>query len=135
VRLPISPTGLEIEPLSSEERVAVPPASHPLAARQSITIAELLSERWLELPSNDPAWRDFWLATEHRQGAPPLLGPQVHTIEEQLAATTAGGYVSLTAASVAAFYPAPASATSPSRTSPRARSRSPRSRPLRRTTG
>ncbi len=107
VRLPISPAGLEIDPLISEPRVAVLPASHPLAPRQSLTIAELLSEPWLQMPSTDPAWRDFWLATAHRQGAQPLLGPEVHTIEEQLAATTAGGYVSLTAQSVAAFYPRP----------------------------
>jgi DNA-binding transcriptional LysR family regulator len=59
------------------------------------------------MPSADPAWRDFWLATEHRQGAQPLVGPEVHTIEEQLAATTAGRYVSLTAQSVAAFCPRP----------------------------
>jgi DNA-binding transcriptional LysR family regulator len=107
VRLPVSSTGLVIEPLTSERRVAVLPASHPLAARQSLTIAELLSERWLQMPPTDPAWRDFWLAAEHRQGAQPLLGPEVRTVEEQLAATTAGGYVSLTAESVAAFYPRP----------------------------
>jgi DNA-binding transcriptional LysR family regulator len=107
VRLPISTTGLEIEPLIGEPRVALLPAAHPLAARQSVTIAELLSERWLQMPANDPAWHDFWLATEYRQGAQPLLGPEVFTIEQQLAATTTGGYVSLTAQSVAAFYPRP----------------------------
>jgi len=59
------------------------------------------------MPATDAAWRDFWLAREHRHGAEPLLGPEVRTVDEQLAATTAGGYVSLTAASVAAFYPRP----------------------------
>lgn len=113
VRLPIHAAGLEIEPLSSEARVAVLPASHPLAARQSITIAELLSERWLQMPATDPTWRDFWLATDHRHGAQPLLGPEVRTIDEQLAATATGGYVSLTAASVAAYYPRPGTAYVP----------------------
>ena len=107
VRVPISTRGLELESLSSEPRVAVLPSSHPLAARESITIGELLSERWLQMPATDAAWRDFWLAREHRHGAEPLLGPEVRTVDEQLAATTAGGYVSLTAASVAAFYPRP----------------------------
>lgn len=105
LRLPISSTGLAVEPLSSEPRVAVLPAAHPLAPRSSITIAELLGERWLQMPAADPAWRDFWLAAEYRRGAQPLLGPEVRTVDEQLAATTAGGYVSLTAESVAAFYP------------------------------
>lgn len=107
VRLPISSPGLEIEALTSEQRVAVLPAAHPLGARNSITIAELLGERWLQMPSTDSAWRDFWLATEYRRSAQPLLGPEVRTVEEQLAATTAGGYVSLTPETVAAFYPRP----------------------------
>jgi DNA-binding transcriptional LysR family regulator len=107
VRLPITSTGLEIELLNSEPRVAVLAGSHPLATRDSVTIAELLSERWLQMPASDPAWRDFWLAHEYRHGAQPLLGPEVRTVEEQLAATTAGGYVSLTARSVAAYYPRP----------------------------
>lgn len=105
MRLPISSGGLELELLSSEPRVVVLRSSHPIAARESVTIAELFSEPWLQMPAADPAWRDFWLACEHRHGAQPLLGPEVRTVDEQLAATTAGGYVSLTAASVAAFYP------------------------------
>ncbi|MBS1878382.1 MAG: LysR family transcriptional regulator [Actinobacteria bacterium] len=107
VRLPISAPELETRTLMSEPRVAMLPNSHPLAGRERVEIAELLGERWLQMPAGDGVWRDFWLAREHRGGAEPLLGPEVRTIEEQLAATTAGGCVSLTPESIAAFYPRP----------------------------
>jgi DNA-binding transcriptional LysR family regulator len=107
LRLPVGATELRIEPLTSEPRVAVLPGWHPLAGRESIAIGDLLDEHWLQMPGRDPLWRDFWLATAHRDGVTPLLGPEVRTIEEQLTATITGGYVSLTPASVAASYPRP----------------------------
>lgn len=107
VRLPIETESVQTEPLSSEGRVAVLQASHPLAHAETIAIGDLLDEHWLQMPTRDRAWHDFWLASEYRGEVPPLLGPQVRTIEEQLAATATGGYVSLTPESVAAFYPRP----------------------------
>jgi DNA-binding transcriptional LysR family regulator len=107
LRLPITTEGIETEALSSERRVAVLTASHPLARESSIMITDLLDEHWLQMPSRDPIWHDFWLATEYRGGVPPLLGPAVHTIDEQLTATVTGAYVSLTPESVAAYYPRP----------------------------
>jgi DNA-binding transcriptional LysR family regulator len=108
LRLPVNSPELTIEPLTSEPRVAVLHASHPLAGKKSISIADLLDEHWLQMPGRDRAWRDFWLASSHRAGVAPLLGPEVRTIEEQLTATAIGGYVSLTPESVAAYYPRPA---------------------------
>jgi len=107
LRLPVSSHELEIERLTSEPRVAVLPGWHPLAGRDSIAVGDLLDEHWLQMPGRDPLWRDFWLATAHRDGVTPLLGPEVRTIEEQLTATITGGYVSLTPASVAVSYPRP----------------------------
>jgi DNA-binding transcriptional LysR family regulator len=107
LRLPVSTQELEIEPLASEPRVAMLPGWHPLADRDSIAVGDLLDEHWLQMPGRDPLWRDFWLATAHRDGVTPLLGPEVRTIEEQLTATITGGYVSLTPASVAVSYPRP----------------------------
>jgi DNA-binding transcriptional LysR family regulator len=104
LRLPLSADELAIEPLTSEPRVAMLPAWHALAGRESIEIGDLLDEHWLQMPGRDVLWRDFWLATAHRDGVPPLLGPEVHTVEEQLTATATGGYVSLAPESVATFY-------------------------------
>ncbi|HEX3616764.1 MAG TPA: LysR substrate-binding domain-containing protein [Solirubrobacteraceae bacterium] len=107
LRLPVTAPGLELEPLTSEPRVAVLPAWHPLAGREQIEIADLVDEHWLQMPGRDRLWRDFWLATAHRDGVAPLLGPEVRTIDEQLAATATGGYVSLAPASVASSYRRP----------------------------
>ena len=87
--------------------MAVLPVWHPLADRESITIADLLDEHWLQMPGRDSLWRDFWLATSHRHGVAPLLGPEVRTIDEQLTATATGGYVSLAPESVAGSYSRP----------------------------
>ena len=105
LRLPVTAPELEIRTLTSEPRIAVLPAWHPLAGHDSITLADLADEHWLQMPGRDQLWRDFWLATAGRDGAAPLLGPEVRTIDEQLAATATGGYVSLAPASVAASYP------------------------------
>ncbi len=107
VRLPLTAAELVLEPLSSEDRVAVLPAWHPLADRDRIAVTDLFDEHWLQMPARDPAWRDFWLATGHRRGAAPLLGPEVRTIDEQLTATVTGAYVSLAPQSVASFYQRP----------------------------
>ena len=107
MRLPVSSQELTIEPLTSEPRVALLPAWHPLVDRDSIAIGDLLDEHWLQMPGRDPLWRDFWLATAHRDGITPLLGPEVHTVEEQLTATVTGGYVSLAPESVSTFYQRP----------------------------
>lgn len=107
LRLPVGAPGLELEPLTTEPRVAVLPAWHPLAGRDQIAIGDLIDEHWLQMPGRDQIWRDFWLATSHRGGVAPLLGPEVRTIDEQLAATATGGYVSLAPASVASSYPRP----------------------------
>jgi DNA-binding transcriptional LysR family regulator len=107
LRLPLSVDAIETEVLSSERRVAVLQNSHPLAAATSIGITDLLDEHWLQMPGRDPLWHDFWLAMECRDGVPALLGPEVHTIDEQLTATVTGAYVSLTPESVAAYYPRP----------------------------
>ena len=104
LRLPVLAPELEIEALTSEPRVAVLPAWHPLAGRESITIGDLADEHWLQMPGRDQLWRDFWLATSHREGVAPLLGPEARTLDEQLAATATGGYVSLAPQSVAGSY-------------------------------
>jgi DNA-binding transcriptional LysR family regulator len=104
VRLPVTASGLELEPLTTEPRVAVLPTWHPLAGRERIAISDLADEHWLQMPGRDSVWRDFWLASSHRGGAAPLLGPEVRTVDEQLAATATGGYVSLAPQSVAASY-------------------------------
>ncbi|MGH2872170.1 MAG: LysR family transcriptional regulator [Solirubrobacteraceae bacterium] len=105
VRLPIGASTIESVTLLREPRVAVLPASHPLAGRDRTAISDLLNEHWLQMPATDPVWRDFWLAAPERGDLPTLLGPEVRTVDEQITATTTGGYVSLIPQSVTTFYP------------------------------
>lgn len=54
VRLPVDQRGLEIEPLFSEPRVAVVPASHRLADKDAVAVVDLAGERLLQDPDAVP---------------------------------------------------------------------------------
>ncbi len=83
LRLPISLTPIETEPLFIEPRVAVVPAHHRLADRDCVRVADLLDEPLTIGRSDDRAWRDFWSLAAHRSGAnPPTLIPTNSPTEE-----------------------------------------------------
>ena len=67
VRLPIDQSGLQIRALLAEPRVAMLPAGHRLAGKDTITIADLAEEHLLQDPGAVPEWRD--IATEMRPAA------------------------------------------------------------------
>ncbi|MEP7020221.1 MAG: LysR substrate-binding domain-containing protein [Pseudonocardiales bacterium] len=100
IRLPISVPHLEFEPVFVEPRVAVVPAGHRLAARQSVGVAELLDEALTIGHSPDVAWRDFWSLAAYRHGAAPprLIGTNSPTEEMHLVA--AGIAITVTAAAL-----------------------------------
>jgi DNA-binding transcriptional LysR family regulator len=94
----------DLLPLSWEPRVAVLPADHPLARRRGLSIADLVDEVWCDLPSGDPVWRDFWLATAHRGGRPMKTGPVMTSFDEQAQYALAGAGISLSTESVGAQF-------------------------------
>jgi DNA-binding transcriptional LysR family regulator len=106
VRPPIA-GDLEFLPLFSEPRVAVLPAGHPLAGAPELSIADLRDEAWCELPAGDPVWRDFWLASEHRDGQPVKSGPVMTSFEEQFQYALAGAGISLAPQSATRDYGRP----------------------------
>jgi DNA-binding transcriptional LysR family regulator len=114
VRPPIA-GDLEFLPLFSEPRVAVLPAGHRLAGEPDLSIAELLDEVWCLLPPGDPVWRDFWLAADHREGAPAKTGPVMTSLEEQFQYVLAGAGISLAPQSVTRDYGRPGIAFVPVR--------------------
>jgi DNA-binding transcriptional LysR family regulator len=91
----------ELLPLSFEPRVVVLPAHHPLARERELSIRDLTEEVWCDLPSDDPTWRSFWLASGRRDGPSPTMGPVMTSIDEQVQYALAGAGISLTAESVA----------------------------------
>lgn len=103
VRMPIDLSGLRFVELGTEPRVLAVPVGHPLAGRESISVREAIDEPWIAMPAADREWREFYLATDHRD-RPPLLGPEVSTTDASFEAVIAGQGVMLTEPSIAARY-------------------------------
>jgi DNA-binding transcriptional LysR family regulator len=78
---PFQHSGLEFLPLDESPRLALLPATHPLAGRESISVKEILDDPWAPADTDDLVCRDFWLAMEHRSG-PPRLGQRIRSLDK-----------------------------------------------------
>ncbi|MFG3347533.1 LysR substrate-binding domain-containing protein [Streptomyces sp. NPDC048018] len=76
--------------VATEPRLVALPASHPLAARESLDFAELLDEPFLALPDTGPELRDYWLAVDARGGRPPVVGAEIASADETYEALVGG---------------------------------------------
>lgn len=101
VRLPIDHRGLELRPLFREPRVAVVPAGHRLAGKESIVIADLAPERLLQDPDAVPEWRDLPERTGDEEAGPR---PSFATVEEKLEHVATSGGVLVLPLSTATYY-------------------------------
>jgi DNA-binding transcriptional LysR family regulator len=106
VRPPIEVEGVELMTLATEPRVACLPDSHRLADRDEVSIYEILDEPIIGAPGAG-AWRDYWLACEYRNGAPPPVVAEVATFETELQAVASGLGISITAEAASRFYARP----------------------------
>jgi DNA-binding transcriptional LysR family regulator len=101
VRLPVEHRGLVLRPIFREPRVAVLPAYHRLAGKQSIGIADLAAERLLQDPDAVPEWRDLpdRISAEEAGSWPVFRG-----VEEKLEHVATSGGVLVLPLSTAAYY-------------------------------
>ncbi|WP_443071371.1 LysR family transcriptional regulator [Streptomyces sp. NBC_01465] len=77
--------------VAEEPRLVALPETHPLAAAPEIDFTrDLLTEPFLALPEAAGPLRDYWLATESRDGVPPRIGAEVASTEETYEALVAG---------------------------------------------
>jgi DNA-binding transcriptional LysR family regulator len=104
IRLPVDQSGLEIQALLTEPRVAVLPADHRLAGKDTIAIADLADEHLLQDPGAVPEWRD--IAAEMRSRRRPSA-PFFRTVEEKLEHVAAGRGIVFLPLSTAVFYTRP----------------------------
>lgn len=104
VRLPIDQRGLAVQPLFEEPRVVMLPATHPLAGKPSVAVADLAGEHLLQDPDAVPEWRD--VALEMRAGDRPKV-PVIRVVEEKLELVAAGAGISVLPLSTASFYTRP----------------------------
>ena len=99
--------------LAEEPRHVALPNDHPLSARSEIEFTALLDEPFLALPEDAGALRDYWLATDYRNGAAARIGAVVTNPEETFEALLAGLGVVLLSAGNARIYRRPGMTTIP----------------------
>jgi DNA-binding transcriptional LysR family regulator len=103
VRLPVDQSGLQVRALLAEPRVAMLPAGHRLAGKDTITIADLADEHLLQDPGAVPEWRDIATEMRTRRRSAPVF----RTVEEKLEHVAAGHGIVLLPLSTAVFYTRP----------------------------
>ena len=106
-RLKPGQTDLEIEIVASEPRVVALAIAHPLAARESLTFAELAEESFITNPivlDHRPR-PPRWLAEQHRHGLPGRVAANSTGVLEILTLVAASRGISLVPAAVARHYP------------------------------
>lgn len=105
VRPPVPRRGLTLIPLFHEPRVVALPATHVLAGRKVVLVADLGPFNLLQDPDAVPEWRD--LVAESRPSALTLdrVGlPTPHTVEEKLEHVAAERGIVVLPESTAMFY-------------------------------
>ncbi|HEY2260610.1 MAG TPA: LysR family transcriptional regulator [Solirubrobacteraceae bacterium] len=84
--------------IAREPRLVAVAVDHRLASRHSVSIADLLDEPFLALPSSAGPLRDFWLAIDERAGHPVRIGAEINDTEETYEAVASGIGICLLAA-------------------------------------
>ncbi|OKJ99573.1 LysR family transcriptional regulator [Streptomyces sp. CB03234] len=108
LRLPFpGQDALRVEVLFTEPRWVALPTAHPLAGRDRIPFRDLWNEPFVAAPPETGAWRDYWLATDERDGHPVRIGAVTDRPDDWLSAIANGYGIALAPESAARFYARP----------------------------
>lgn len=99
-------SGLDVEVLFTEPRVAALPVRHELAHRTSLTCADFTGRATPFWPDASAADRAYWSGRDVT-GGPVTPGPVVHDSEQLLETVALGQAIALLPASVAEWHPRP----------------------------
>ena len=106
IRPPVGVDDLEVVEIAREKCVVCLPSEHRLTLAASVTLADILDEPIIAAPGNG-IWRDYWIASEHRQGRPAKVSFEVATVESELQAVASGRGISITSESTGNYYARP----------------------------
>jgi len=93
--------------LDAENWVACLPRDHRLAQRAHLSITELLDDPIVVAPGSAGRWRDYWMATDARDGRPPTVAAVAATYEEETTMIARGLGISFTSEASARLYGRP----------------------------
>ena len=108
LRSPLGGPGVTVEPLTTEERLAVVPADHRLAAAPALRLADLIGDPLAVNPVSGSTTLDLW-----PRAARPVSTVAVANTDDWLSAIAAGRAVGVTTTATAETYPNPAVAYVP----------------------
>jgi DNA-binding transcriptional LysR family regulator len=104
IRPPVDVPGLEMAVVEEESWVACLPRTHRLAQKESLRIEELLDEPIVVAPESAGRWRDYWMATDARDGKPAIVAAEAATYEAETTLVSRGVGVSFTTSSMTRLY-------------------------------
>lgn len=93
--------------LLTEPMVIALPSGHPLAGRERIDFRELRDDPFVAATPETGWWRDYWLATDDRDGREPRIGAVTETPDDWLSAIANGYGIALAPESAARYYARP----------------------------
>jgi DNA-binding transcriptional LysR family regulator len=106
VRPPLGLAGLVSVELATERLVACLPEDHPLAARESLSVSDVLPEPIIAAPVSPGPWRDYWILTDYRSGPAPVVA-EASTLDAEMHLVSRGAGLSITSESVGIWYKRP----------------------------
>ena len=106
VRPPLGLAGLVSVELATERLVASLPDDHPLAARESLSVADVLPEPIVAAPVSPGPWRDYWILTDYRSGPAPVVA-EASTLDAEMHLVSRGVGLSITSEAVGLWYKRP----------------------------
>ncbi len=104
VWLPADLDGLHGETVATERRWVAVAATHRLAGRRAVAIADLRDEPLVWTRVAPAAWVDWWAVNPRPDGSAPVWGPENDNADEMLEHVAAGTAVCIGPASMAEYY-------------------------------
>lgn len=97
--------GLEVLTLREDPLVAVVASDHPLARRESASVAEVLGHAFVQMPSTVASdWLGFWRLDQYRSGPARVAEEVANTPQEAAAQVASGRAITTTPEPVAAQF-------------------------------